>query len=184
MGLFSSDEETIKGVGSYEYDDKNLSCDFNISSDEFFNRFSDVTGDLPSGAIEDIRKAIDSGREVKISRKYRRDVGSFFDRVETASKSGPAPSAGDSSTTMGFDEEEADEAAEAEEMKKEGATSDQLYYEDQDTSTEGIDTYDEDTGEREGEIILGEEGATGDLVPLEIKESVKAEYEHNAEEPK
>lgn len=81
---------------------------------------------------------------------------------------------------FGFGSDESKEKAEAEKMKSKSG-SDTVAYEDKDSSTTGIETYDAKTGKKEGVITLGSQGNTGMLVPLEITEKIEAHYAFNEE---
>ena len=82
---------------------------------------------------------------------------------------------------FGFGADESAEKAEAEKMKSQSG-SETITYEDRDSSTAGIETYDSKTGKKEGVITLGPQGNTGLLVPLEITEKIEAHYAFNEEE--
>ncbi|MBN1802401.1 MAG: hypothetical protein JW891_12895 [Candidatus Lokiarchaeota archaeon] len=90
------------------------------------------------------------------------------------------PSSSTSSRTMGWDAEDQDEALEAEGMKS--IDMDEGYVEliDKDTSTPFIETYDEDTGELEGKILLKDGNRRGKLALVKIIEDVKVKQDHEA----
>ncbi|MFX1238913.1 MAG: hypothetical protein ACFFAS_04355 [Promethearchaeota archaeon] len=85
-----------------------------------------------------------------------------------------------STKSMGWDAEDADEALEAEDMKS--IDMDEGYVEliDRDTSTPFIETYDEDTGELEGKILLKDGNRRGKLALVKIIEEVKVVQDHEA----
>jgi hypothetical protein len=176
----------ISGVGRAEVDKKELTCDFNISADAFFSRFSNLADELSSESMSDIRTAIDSKKAQKYDgKKYRDQLEDFFSKVESKTKSGgsSAPASSSGSKKMGFGSDEAKEQDSSQaykEMDTEGTT---IHYKNRDSSGK-ILTKDHETGEVEGEIILGEKGAEGLPIPIEIIEKIEATYEFNAEEPK
>ncbi len=170
-----ANEYSIKDIGIAVVDKKTLSCDFNIGADEFFARFGHVApGNLPKDIITE---AINNKRtDVKLGRKDQKPLDEFFQTVRsTADQMKPG-------TQTGFSSSEGDERAQAEALKSQGGASREIQYNDQDPSTGGIDTYDSTSGKKEGEIILGEKGAYGELVPIEIVEKIETHYEFNGEE--
>ena len=162
----------ISNVGTAEVDKKWVKADFSINYGQFVDKFGDLIEDyLPKDAI---KKAINSpGTEVKIDKKSKARLEDFFEKVENKASS---------DTTMGFDADEQAESATAESMKSQSSQTSTISYQDGDPSTAGIETYDARTGAKEGQIILGEDGATGESVPLEIIEKVEAHFEFNADE--
>jgi hypothetical protein len=168
----------IDGVGNAEVDKKAMTCDFSISADEFFDQFQKLVEELPSGLLDDVRKAIEKKKETKFDKKYKDDLDDFFYRVKQLASSEDTDAA-PSDTDEGFSDDEAEEAKQAEEIKGMESDSETINYGDDDGV---IDTFDKKTGKKEGEIHLGEKGATGLLVPLDIVEQVSATYEFNEEE--
>ena len=67
---------------------------------------------------------------------------------------------------MGFGFDESKEKAEAEQMKSASGTE-TISYEDRDSSTTGIETYDSKTGKKEGIITLG----VGDYLDLRFTDN-------------
>ncbi len=170
-----ANEYSIKDIGIAVVDKKTLSCDFNIGADEFFARFGHVApGNLPKDIITE---AINNKRtDVKLGRKDQKPLDEFFQTVRsTADRM-------NTGIHTGFSASEGDERAQAEALKSQGGASREIQYNDQDPSTEGIETYDSTTGKKEGEIILGDKGAYGELVPIEIIEKIETHYEFNGEE--
>ena len=81
---------------------------------------------------------------------------------------------------MGFGAEEADEALEAEGLKRTQMDVGKAELVDRDTSTPYIETYDEDTGELEGSILLKDGNRAGLLAVVRIVEKVDVEQDHDA----
>jgi hypothetical protein len=168
----------IKDVGSVTVD-KKLECSFKVTADKFFSMFPDLVGNLSSDLANIIRQAIDSGKSQKLG-KYQDEAQLFFNKVQQRQASAGV----EKKQAMGFAADEKADAATAEKMKGEQSDSKKLTYHDGDSSSAGIETYDNKTGKKEGTIYLGEKGAEGALVPLVITETVHASYEFNAEESK
>ncbi len=84
------------------------------------------------------------------------------------------------SKTMGWDDEEKDEALQAEHLKS--IDMDEGYVEliDRDTSTPYIETYDAKTGEVEGKILLKNGNKRGKLALVKIIEQVDVKQDHEA----
>lgn len=82
---------------------------------------------------------------------------------------------------MGWDAEDADEAKEAEAMLGKDMDQGKVYLKDTDKRTAGIETYDEDTGQLEGTIILKDGNTEGLLALVKIIEQVGVEQTHDAE---
>lgn len=165
----------IIDIGTAEVDKKWMKANFSISYNQFVDKFGDLIEDyLPK---DDIEKAIDSpGEEIKIDKKSRDRLEEFFEKVAAKAEEMS------SGTKMGFNADERSESATSESMKSRSSQTSTISYQDNDPSTAGIETYDARTGAKEGQIVLGEDGATGELVPLEIIEKVEAHFEFNADE--
>ncbi|MGQ4873106.1 MAG: hypothetical protein ACP6IY_03435 [Promethearchaeia archaeon] len=82
---------------------------------------------------------------------------------------------------LGWDAEDAEEAKEAEALLGTDMDEGRVVLEDKDKSTVGIETYDEDTGKKEGVIILKDGNTEGLLAQVRIVEQVGVEQDHNAE---
>ncbi|GAB4320459.1 MAG: hypothetical protein Kow0069_24410 [Promethearchaeota archaeon] len=166
-------EYQIEGVGTARVD-KNLECDFSVTSDEFFERFQHLVADLPAHEMQLLKGAID-GKRQKI-KKEQASFNAFFEKVQ-------AEAAG----TYGESPDEAGEHGEIEALKEAhmdagagGRASVDLV--DRDRATPGIETYDADTGKVEGQIVLGPQGDTGKLVPLRLHETISTHQTHEGEE--
>ncbi|MHA1734450.1 MAG: hypothetical protein ACTSU5_21135 [Promethearchaeota archaeon] len=72
--------------------DKNLECDFNVSADEFFESHADLVSTLSEGAVDALRKAIDSGKRQKIKAE-RGELEAFFAKLESTASTRTTPSA-------------------------------------------------------------------------------------------
>jgi len=83
--------------------------------------------------------------------------------------------------TKGWDEEDAEEALEAEGLKRVEMDEGRVELVDQDKSTPVIETYDEDTGELEGSILLKNGNREGLLALVKIIEEVNVEQNHEAD---
>lgn len=79
-----------------------------------------------------------------------------------------------------WDAEDADEALEAEGLKRTQMDVGRAELVDRDTKTPYIETYDEDTGELEGKILLKDGNREGLLALVKIIEEVKVEQDHDA----
>ncbi|MHA1646422.1 MAG: hypothetical protein ACTSVL_02520, partial [Promethearchaeota archaeon] len=154
----------ITNIGKAEITKKWLKCNFNISADEFFNKFNDFIEEyLP---LDVIRTAIEKpGSEIKIDKKHKDRIDDFFKKIKERQ---------DSDVQMGFGAEESQEYGDSESMKTTGETSEKIEY-------RSFDTFDKETGKKEGKIILGTPGATGKLVPIEIIEKVETHFKYNEE---
>ncbi|MBD3197393.1 MAG: hypothetical protein GF317_20220 [Candidatus Lokiarchaeota archaeon] len=84
-------------------------------------------------------------------------------------------------STMGWDEEDSEEALEAEGLKRTEMDEGRVELIDKDSSTPVIETYDEDTGELEGSILLKDGNREGLLALVKIIEEVSVEQDHDAE---
>jgi hypothetical protein len=81
--------------------------------------------------------------------------------------------------TIGWDAEDADEAKEAEALKGTQMDKGIVDLKDRDSSTSAIETYDEDTGELEGAILLKNGNREGLLALVKIVEEVKVAQDHD-----
>lgn len=81
---------------------------------------------------------------------------------------------------MGFGAEEREEALEAEGLKRTQMDVGRVELVDRDTSTPYIETYDEDTGELEGTILLKDGNREGLLAVVRIVEEVDVKQDHDA----
>ncbi|MFX1276694.1 MAG: hypothetical protein ACFFBP_09670 [Promethearchaeota archaeon] len=84
------------------------------------------------------------------------------------------------SKTMGWDDEDKDEALEAEGLKSIDMDKGYVELVDRDTSTPYIETYDEKTGEVEGKILLKNGNRRGKLALVKIIEQVDVKQDHEA----
>ncbi|MEJ2249944.1 MAG: hypothetical protein P8Y97_09815 [Candidatus Lokiarchaeota archaeon] len=84
-------------------------------------------------------------------------------------------------SSTGWDEEEQDEKLKAEGLKRQDMDEGRVELVDKDTSTPVIETYDEDTGELEGSILLKNGNRKGLLALVKILEEVNVEQNHEAE---
>ncbi|TXT54669.1 MAG: hypothetical protein BAJALOKI2v1_750003 [Promethearchaeota archaeon] len=82
------------------------------------------------------------------------------------------------SETLGWDAEDKDEALEAEGLKRTEKDDKTVELVDRDSSTPVIETYDEDTGELEGSILLKDGNREGLLALVKIIEEVNVEQDH------
>jgi hypothetical protein len=80
--------------------------------------------------------------------------------------------------TLGWDAEDADEAKEAEALKGTQMDKGHVDLYDRDKGSAGIETYDEDTGQLEGRIILKDGNQEGLLAVVKIVEEVKVAQDH------
>ncbi|MFX0027956.1 MAG: hypothetical protein ACFE8B_02005 [Candidatus Hermodarchaeota archaeon] len=83
-------------------------------------------------------------------------------------------------TRMGFDEDEAGEELVAEALKRTDMDEGKVKLVDRDTATPVIETYDEDTGELEGSILLKDGNREGLLALVKIIEDVEVKQDHDA----
>ncbi len=83
-------------------------------------------------------------------------------------------------TAMGWDAEDKDEALAAKGLKRVDLDEGRVTLVDRDTSTPLIETYDAETGELEGSILLKDGNREGLVVQVKIVEEVKVEQEHDA----
>lgn len=80
---------------------------------------------------------------------------------------------------MGWGSEDADERLEAEGLRRTELDDGRVELFDTDKTVEGVETYDEDTGELEGRIILDEGKKTGLLALVKIIENVDVSQDHD-----
>jgi len=73
----------LKGIGAADYDRKVVKCEFSISSDEFFRKFSREAEYLSSDNKDIIAKSIDRKSSEKI-KKREDEVPEFFTKVNAA----------------------------------------------------------------------------------------------------
>lgn len=85
-------------------------------------------------------------------------------------------------TEMGFDESEAEEAEEAEEVLATDMDEEEVSLKDTDTSTAGYETYDKETGELEGKIILKDGERGGERIFVKFIEDVSVNQDHNLDD--
>ncbi|MHA2089205.1 MAG: hypothetical protein ACW972_13065, partial [Promethearchaeota archaeon] len=83
-------------------------------------------------------------------------------------------------TRMGYDASEADEELVAEGLKRTEMDEGKVKLVDRDTSTPVIETYDEDTGQLEGSILLKDRNREGLLALVKIIEDVEVKQDHDA----
>ncbi|MFX1364814.1 MAG: hypothetical protein ACFFCE_15555 [Promethearchaeota archaeon] len=81
---------------------------------------------------------------------------------------------------MGFDRSEADEELIADALKRKDMDTGRVELIDRDTSTPVIETYDKDTGELEGSIVLKDGNREGLLALVKIIEEVDVKQDHYA----
>ena len=81
---------------------------------------------------------------------------------------------------MGFDDAEAGEELVAEALKRTDMDEGKVKLVDRDTATPVIETYDEDTGELEGSILLKDGNREGLLALVKIIEDVEVKQDHDA----
>lgn len=70
----------LKGIGKVEIGPDYVNCDFNISSDEFFNRFNTYAGDLGRRERRGVQKSIDDHSMEKI--RDTESVRKMFKKIE------------------------------------------------------------------------------------------------------
>ncbi|MCK4778932.1 MAG: hypothetical protein KAT57_02030, partial [Candidatus Lokiarchaeota archaeon] len=80
---------------------------------------------------------------------------------------------------MGYDATEAEEEIIAEALKRKDMDTGLVELIDRDTSTPVIETYDGDTGELEGSIVLKNGNREGLLALVKIIETVDVEQDHD-----
>ncbi|KKN02015.1 hypothetical protein LCGC14_1122010, partial [marine sediment metagenome] len=80
----------------------------------------------------------------------------------------------------GWDKSEADEELIADALKRIDMDSGRVSLVDRDTSTPLIETYDEDTGQLEGSILLKGGNREGLLALVKIMENIEVKQDHNA----
>ncbi|MFX1346912.1 MAG: hypothetical protein ACFFAI_17580 [Promethearchaeota archaeon] len=83
-------------------------------------------------------------------------------------------------TRMGWDETEAEEELVAEALKRTDMDEGKVKLVDRDTATPVIETYDKDTGELEGSILLKNRNREGLLALVKIIEDVEVKQDHDA----
>ncbi|MFX1532423.1 MAG: hypothetical protein ACFFBC_15000, partial [Promethearchaeota archaeon] len=83
-------------------------------------------------------------------------------------------------TRMGWDETEAGEELVAEALKRTDMDEGKVKLVDRDTATPVIETYDKDTGELEGSILLKNRNREGLLALVKIIEDVEVKQDHDA----
>ncbi len=86
----------------------------------------------------------------------------------------------ESRSQMGFDKTEADEELIADALKRKDMDTGRVELLDRDTSTPVIETYDKDTGELEGSIVLKDGNREGLLALVKIIEEVDVKQDHDA----
>ncbi|MHA1731169.1 MAG: hypothetical protein ACTSU5_04465 [Promethearchaeota archaeon] len=159
----------IEGIGTAIVE-KNLECDFSVSADEFFDRYSAEASGLSAGAIEVLRTAIDSGKRQKL-KKERDDIDAFLSKIQSGSGGRYGESADE------WEEHGEIEELKGREMDATGPSSTgRVSYES------GTGTYDETTGKKEGVVEFGSGGNEGKLVPLIVSEHVETHQTHEGEE--
>ena len=144
---------------------KKLKANLNVSTDELFEQFQALVGNLSGEATALIRDAVDDGKEVK-TKKQEGEIREFFNKIKAVS-----------GTSMGFGADEMDELEESDKLK--GEQMDKGTYNYGDSESGEYQTLDRDTGEAEGKVILSGGNEDGKLVPIVINESVKLYLEHD-----
>src|SRR5271157_4571181 len=109
---------TFKGIGTAGVDNKKVTCDFSMSSDEFFARFEALASGLSADTHDTIARAIDKKSSEKIKKKDDEFV-SFFNKIEASLKGAPAAAA----ETVEEEGEPEEAAAEAEKPKAKKAAA-------------------------------------------------------------
>ncbi len=132
---------------------KKLKTIINISSEELFDKYPEISSGLSFESKDLIRLAMDDGLEPQL-RKKKDEILAYFEAVESQM------------LQLGFGSEEAAEKEEAEELKgEEMDASDIPEQKDQ-------DTFDEESKQKEGRIIIGDQQMDSKLVPIKIKEKI------------
>jgi len=141
--------------------DKKLKMKINISAEELFDRFPLETDELTYDCKNLIKLAADEGLEPQLRGRRQLEISKYFETI-----------IGQLEPT-GFDSEEIIEQQEAEELKgEELEEGEEVIKHDQ-------KTYDEDTGQVEGEIKVGDTTLESKLVPIKIDEKIEIHYEHD-----
>ncbi|MGC9781157.1 MAG: hypothetical protein HZR80_18085 [Candidatus Heimdallarchaeota archaeon] len=139
---------------------KKLKIEINISAEELFERFPELTDNLSFDGKHMIRLAINSKYEPELFGK-KQEIIDYFEGIESQLKQ------------LGFGAEESEEKEEAEELKGEEMDETEGELE------EDQDTFDKETGEKEGKLILGDSEMDSKLVPIKIDEKIELFFEHD-----
>ncbi|MHA1805516.1 MAG: hypothetical protein ACTSU4_13445 [Promethearchaeota archaeon] len=105
----------------------------------------------------------------------------MFGRKKDIEKKQKTPSKKKEPSTAHWGAEEEDEALKAEGLKRIDMDVGRVELVDRDTNTPYIETYDEETGELEGSILLKDGNREGLLALVKIIEQVKVEQDHGAD---
>ncbi len=132
---------------------KKLKTNINISSEELFEKYSEISSILSFESKEMIRLAVDENLEPQL-RKKKDEILEYFEAVESQL------------LQLGFGSEEAAEEEEAEELKGEQMDANDI---PQQTDQ---DTFDKESKQKEGKLILGDQQMDSKLVPIKIKEKI------------
>ncbi|NHJ84372.1 MAG: hypothetical protein FK734_02860 [Asgard group archaeon] len=139
---------------------KKLKIRLNISAEDFFKRYPKETASLSLDSKNMIRLAINENLEPDL-RGRQIEISKFFeDIIEKLSG-------------QGFGTEELAEQALAEELKRV-----ELNIGEDDEGQPQV-TIDKDTGEVEGELIIGDVKMESKLVPIKLFEKIEMFYEHD-----
>ncbi|MHA1924190.1 MAG: COG1470 family protein [Candidatus Heimdallarchaeota archaeon] len=150
----------LPSLGTVEID-KKLIMKINISAEELFDKFPLETAELTYDCKNLIKLAINDGLEPQVKGRTQFEISKYFETI-----------VGQLEPT-GFDSEEVEEQQEAEELKGEELEEGEAEIKDDQK------TFDEETGQVEGEIKLGDDTLDSKLVPIKIDEKIEIHYEHD-----
>lgn len=139
---------------------KKLKTNINISSEELFEKYPEISSILSFESKDMIRLALDDNLEPQL-RKKKDEILEYFEAVESQL------------LQLGFGSEETTEKEEAEELKgEEMDPSDIPEQKDQ-------DTFDKESKQKEGKLIIGDQHMDSKLVPIKIKEKIAVYQERD-----
>ncbi|MHA1502702.1 MAG: COG1470 family protein [Candidatus Heimdallarchaeota archaeon] len=150
----------LPSLGTVEID-KKLIMKINISAEELFDRFPLETAELTYDCKNIIKLAANDKLEPQLKGRRQFEISKYFETI-----------IGQLEPT-GFDSEEVEEQQEAEELKGEELEEGEAEIK------EDQKTYDEETGQVEGEIKIGDDTLDSKLVPIKIDEKIEIHYEHD-----
>ncbi|MBN1330273.1 MAG: hypothetical protein JXA54_12435 [Candidatus Heimdallarchaeota archaeon] len=140
---------------------KKLIAKINISAEELFNKFPELTARLSFDCKNMIRLAINNDLEPQL-RGNKDETVAFFCALETHLQQ------------LGFGLDEKEELENAEKLK--GEDIDEV----ESVTQNNLETYDEKSGKLEGKIKLGDNQMESKLVPIKFEEKIELFYEHDS----
>ncbi|MFW9924393.1 MAG: hypothetical protein ACFFDW_14010 [Candidatus Thorarchaeota archaeon] len=137
---------------------KKLIARVNLKAQELFDKYPNLSSKLSFESKDLIRIALNQGLEPQLRNKSG-EILEFFEAISKYE------------SQFGFGPEETEEEIETEILQEEEMEVDEI------TVTADQETYDKETGEIEGKIILGDSKMESKLLPIKVNEKIILHYD-------